>query len=422
MNGWAWLIWTSVCIAAACAAVGGALLIALACSGRRACARIAPGDAPRGPCDRCGYDLAGLEGGLCPECAWPYAGNRRLPARRRVRSAAAGAALLIAAAAVAVAPRVLNHGTLSLLPDWALIAALPLAPGGDPSAGTPGGGGIAVLTSVENGSELHRVLRSRLEGGDLTRAERTRLASACAAVIAGSRDEPARLAAASLLDLVGRDGADAPAIVTAGLGDPSARVRGCVVAALARLAVSAGSEHDRRPLVRALLGAAVCDRDPDVRRQAVAALGSIESAAPDHRRQRALCGVLTRAAHDPCPAVRIRTMFVLSTRGPASTHTGAADAWDLGLCTDAVHDPHPGVREAAVFAMARLGGGRADIVALLGRALGDPSRDVREMAAGALARLRGRAASTAAALTERLYDRDPGVRDAAMSALQAMTT
>ncbi len=389
MNGWDWFIWTGVCIAAASAAVGGALLLAVAWSGRRARAAIGAHDEPHGPCDCCGYELRGLEKGYCPECGWFYADNCRLPPNRRRRRAAAGIGLLLIAAAAAVSPRVVNNGALSLLPDWALITALPLAPGSEPTGGVPGGPSAAAK-NAGSGSELHRVLRARLDRESLSPSARSWLADRCAYVIARSRDEPARLAAASLLKDVGEQGVsdEIPATVTAGLDDPSIRVRERVVAAIGRLAASASGERARRPLVRGLLCAAVCDRDARVRREAVAALGRM-APSPDHgREERPLLGVLARTAEDPCSDVRVRTLYTLSARLEAFQDSSAATTRGLDLCTHAAHDPHPGVREAAVFAMSRTGHSRFAVVALLSEALGDSSRDVREMAENELARLR----------------------------------
>lgn len=423
MGGWTWLIWTLVCIAAAAATVAGGLLLAFAFAGKRGAAAHRAEEPPHGRCDCCGYQLDGLENGYCPECGWRYADNRRLPLGRRIRLALGGAGLLALAGIAAAAPQIANHGWLSILPDWTLIASLPLAPGGDPAGNGPGGvsgGPAAAVINLENGSELHRVLRARLDRDGLSASRRAWLAEQCAGVIARSHDEPARLAAAALLARVAGTDVRIPEMIAAGVDDPSARVRERVVDAIGRLAAGARDERARQPLVADLLGAAVCDSDGGVRREAVEALGRLDSSRLQGREVRSVAGVLSRSARDSCPAVRMRTLYVLSTRGPAMLEIGAADAWDLESLKRAAHDPHPGVREAAVFAISRVGGAGDEIVALLGEALHDSASQVREMAASALARLGQRAGPVASTLVERLYDEDPSVQSAAGRALGAI--
>jgi HEAT repeat protein len=406
MSGWAWLIWTGVCIAAALAAVAGGLLLAFAVAGQRRTVRCCDADGPHGRCDCCGYQLEGLENGFCPECGWQYADNRRLPRIRRLRTGVAGIGLLVIAGLGALSPQVVNRGSLSLIPDTALIILLPLAPGGEPGTG-PG-----ASANIELGSALHRALQSRIDAHGLDGWERSMLAARCAGIVASDRDESVRAAAAKLLVQVAADAEASTSLMLSGLDDRSAPIRGRVLEALGVLAAQGVPGPAQDQIVQRLMGAAVCDRDEVVRRQAIEALGRLRTDAPG------AAGVYARAARDPSPMVRVRTMYSLCAH-PLDERD---DDRKLAALTLAAHDPHAGVREAAVFALSRVaerrpGGGA---VLLIGLCLRDQSCEVREMAAGCLAKLGPLAAPALNSLLARVDDEDPGVQEAVMNALTAI--
>jgi len=395
MDTWAWLIWTTVFIAGTLAAIAGGLLAAFAIAGQRRAVRFAHHDEPHGACDCCGYELAGLEHGFCPECGWTYAGHRKVPVWPRLRAAAAGLALMVIAGAAAVSPHVARYGALSLLPSRALIAALPLA-------------AVEGPTHLRD-TELHRVLRGRSENESLTLRERRALAARCAAVLDSHRGDRTRAAAAELLVGVAADAPDHAAFIFGGLNDPSATVRRHVVDALAAMAMGQAAPAQAQAVQR-LMGAAMCDGDELVRRQAIDALGRLPVDAAG------AAGIYARAVRDPSPMVRARALYSLYAR----TRAAAPHERELAAVTIASRDQRADVREAAVYAMSRFAERLDAAVLLLGLSLRDASPDVRQSAASCLARLGPKAAPVWASLVASLEDEDLGVRAAAAEALGAL--
>lgn len=405
MSSWAWLIWLGVGAAALLTAVAGGLLLAFAIAGQRSIARVRGEDEPHGCCDCCGYPLAGLEDGFCPECGWTYADNRRVPVWRRIRAAAAGVALLLIAAAGAFVPHATRHGAASLIPNIALIAALPIAPVGDD--------GLNRRAAACAGGWVHRQLQARADGERLSSWDRAFLASRCVRTINGARSERVREAAAQLLASVAGDGSAVLTGMLSALDDGSPTIRGRMVAALAQLGASDRADRAcHTQVVQRLMGAAVCDRDDIVRRQAVEALAQLSRIGLPP----AAAGVYARTARDPSPQVRARTLYAMYSR-PLMRSPGSGD---LATVTIASHDQHATVREAAVCALGRLAESLDGAVLLLGVSLRDQSVEVRQSAAGCLARLGRKAAPAWPSLIAGLDDADAGVRASVVDALGAI--
>ena len=109
-------------------------------------------------------------------------------------------------------------------------------------------------------------------------------------------------------------------------------------------------------------------------------------------------------ATHPEPEVRVEAVRVLGAVAP--------DAESAAICLDAMDDPEWPVRALAAWAIGRVGDERA--VARLSRAMGDPAYWVRHHVAEAIGALGARGA---AALREGLSDQNPFVRDMAAQAL-----
>lgn len=336
MNGLDWLIALFAAAGVALGAAAAAWLFAAAFTGRRPTLRRLAAAATTDECDTgklshggrcacCSYDLAGLELGYCPECGWAYTAGPRLPWRKRFRAACH--ALFAAAFAFMslLLPHASKHGIAHLAPSSVLAAALPVGP---------------ALGIAHPGVATE--LRSRLECRGLRHWECELLASSVATVLSVTAHQPGfegcRLDMAAILNQLAGDGHVDPALLAGLMEDPSPRVRALASDALGRVA-RAGSQHHRVAAARWLMAAVMCDRDTDVRRHAVMALGAVAWKSPG------AIGVLARAARDPAPRVRARAMYALS-RCPGHTLSP-----DLALATlaSAATDSDAGVREAAAM-------------------------------------------------------------------------
>lgn len=353
-----------------------------------------PGPAARCAC--CDYDLAGLEHGYCPECGWSYTPGSRLPWRKRFRALIRGGLAAALTLACLIAPHAARHGVYHLTPSALLAAALPIGP----------------IFNVDSPA-LTAEIRSRLECGRMRAWERDLLAftASCTHRLAsGDRDlVDCRHAAACILDrLAADDHVNVDALINL-MEDPSGRVREIAVDGLGKL-IRAGDDAQRGPALQRLLSAAVCDRDAEVRRRAVTALGAAVCTCPQ------AIGVLARAARDPAPRVRARAMYAMSAC-PRELITGEAA---LASVNRAARDADPGVREAATLVLSRLGERADAAVIALAMSLHDTSADVRRSAADLLARLGPRAAPAWGALVASLADIDPAVQASAAAALRAI--
>lgn len=194
---------------------------------------------------------------------------------------------------------------------------------------------------------------------------------------------------------------NAPAVVDAlvgALADTSDAVR---VAAAAALSNAGRRASAAAPGVARLLADSA---HPHVRRQAVVVLRALGSASAG-----ASVPALTPVLRDPDPEVRRAAAEALGSLGAAAV---AATPGLAALTTD----PNPDVRLRALEAVGRVAPG-SEAAAPLARALSDPVPAVRAAAAGAIGHLRDRAAPAVPALITAMRDSAPHVRAAAAVAL-----
>jgi HEAT repeat protein len=218
-----------------------------------------------------------------------------------------------------------------------------------------------------------------------------------------------RESAAGLLQRMASDGRVSAAALVRLMEDPSARVRIRAAEGLGRLARTAAGE-ERSTAVQRLMGAAMCDPDESVRRRAIDSLGTMSGISPE------AAGVFTRAARDPAPRVRARTMYALY----ACPKSSNVESVGLSTVAMAARDSDASVREAAMFALWRLGQRLEGAVLVLGLSLRDGSVEVRRSAADQLARLGPKAAPAWGSLMAGLADADPLVQASVVEALVAI--
>lgn len=151
--------------------------------------------------------------------------------------------------------------------------------------------------------------------------------------------------------------------------------------------------------------AALQDRDPDVRRKAVAALCRLGDAAAPHR------GAILALLQDPVADVRAAVACGVGQIGWDDAIRGAVIA--------ALVDPAAAVRQAAAETLGR-GHDDPQVVDALRRVVQDPDVDVRANALRGLGRCPQHAAVAAADVVASLRDREAKVRVAALEATASL--
>ena len=221
-----------------------------------------------------------------------------------------------------------------------------------------------------------------------------------------------RVKAADALHQLGVPGRELLPVVRGALADRDNHVKVAAAESYVRFKGESGPEV-------AALATALRDPDPQVRSEAVLAIGKIFDPLPPEG-----LALLKEAARDKDSTVRGHATAALGSRKASNAEAAAAPSGkasgpsgQVSTLVAALKDKNSGVRSGAADSLARLETAAASATPALLAALSDNSGDVRAAAARALGQVGAPPAEAVPALMRALDDRDRDVRKDAAEAL-----